>query len=218
MNRTDNLILSDLATIFDCRSAPSIRMLRPALFSLPPPGLLVPWPGQYLQRQPAVIKNSGKDPVRYFLSKISFLWSTIPASARLGRLYYPRLLALRHGQCIHLSSMVSAEAVEVANVSSVSSPASTQRAPPSLSFALASSPDAQSKFGPRTGHLVLSRPERQGRDISIETPGLLTGTSRGVVPHLAWDVYAQHARDENSVLKWVNIPWETLYVFSLMSV
>ncbi|KAH6906996.1 hypothetical protein BKA70DRAFT_1563364 [Coprinopsis sp. MPI-PUGE-AT-0042] len=100
-------------------------------------------------------------------------------------------------------------AAEGATSNSFDTSSASLRAPPTLIFTLASSPENQSKFGPRTGRLALSRPERQGRSIEIETPGLLTGTSRGVIPHLAWDVYAQHARDDNGVLKWVNIPWET---------
>lgn len=92
---------------------------------------------------------------------------------------------------------------------SQSSVVSATVAPPTLSFTLATAPSSLSKFGPRTGRLVLARPGNQARSIEIDTPGLMTGTSRGVVSHLAWDVYAQHAREENGVLKWVNVPWET---------
>ncbi|KAJ7755693.1 tRNA-guanine(15) transglycosylase-like protein [Mycena maculata] len=63
----------------------------------------------------------------------------------------------------------------------------------SLSFTLAPC----SRLGPRTGTLTL-------RSVSINTPGLMVTTSRGVVPHLSRD---QHKR--TAALRLVHVPFET---------
>ncbi|KAG2021376.1 hypothetical protein CC2G_006621 [Coprinopsis cinerea AmutBmut pab1-1] len=87
--------------------------------------------------------------------------------------------------------------------------------------ALTIPPIDPTKFGPRTGVLTFTRPSSSSspnadtdasasadfESITIETPGLLTTTSRGVVPHIAWDTYERHA--EMGPLKWVNVPWES---------
>ncbi|KAJ6497894.1 tRNA-guanine(15) transglycosylase-like protein [Mycena sanguinolenta] len=66
----------------------------------------------------------------------------------------------------------------------------------SLSFSSASS----ARFGPRTGTVKILR---AGTTICINTPGLMVGTSRGVVPHLGRD---QHAR---APLRWITVPFES---------
>ncbi|KAF8057003.1 tRNA-guanine(15) transglycosylase-like protein [Lyophyllum atratum] len=77
--------------------------------------------------------------------------------------------------------------------------AHSQRSP-GLQFTLAGT--AQPCFGPRLGMLVLRR--SNGIEIKLETPALLTSTSRGVVPHLSRD----HARLTNAI-GWVHVPFET---------
>jgi hypothetical protein len=60
------------------------------------------------------------------------------------------------------------------------------------------------KFGPRIGKLILTRPTGK---VEIDTPGFLTATSRGVVPHLAHD-QVQSA----TPIRCLSIPFESLYV------
>ncbi|KAF7979256.1 hypothetical protein HWV62_42928 [Athelia sp. TMB] len=73
-----------------------------------------------------------------------------------------------------------------------------------FSFRLTPPPDPSSpRFGPLLGHARLTRPDGSP-DLTIDTPGLLTTTSRGVVPHLSRD----HHRAADAV-RWVNIPFET---------
>ncbi|KAF7984455.1 hypothetical protein HWV62_14548 [Athelia sp. TMB] len=73
-----------------------------------------------------------------------------------------------------------------------------------FSFRLTPPPDPSSpRFGPRLGHARLTRPDGSP-DLTIDTPALLTTTSRGVVPHLSRD----HHRAADAV-HWVNIPFET---------
>ncbi|KAL4264272.1 Queuine tRNA-ribosyltransferase-like protein [Pleurotus pulmonarius] len=67
----------------------------------------------------------------------------------------------------------------------------------SISFNLASTSP-----GTRVGTLTLVRPE--GQTITIHTPGLITSTSRGVVPHLSRD----HCQSTEAI-RWANIPFET---------
>ncbi|KAF9552267.1 tRNA-guanine transglycosylase [Agrocybe pediades] len=74
----------------------------------------------------------------------------------------------------------------------------------SFSFTLSSSPlSSSSRFGARVGTILYRRPNFN-EDIEVHTPGLLTATSRGVVPHLSRD----HHRSTAAV-RWVNVPFET---------
>ncbi|KAJ7782972.1 tRNA-guanine(15) transglycosylase-like protein [Mycena metata] len=66
-----------------------------------------------------------------------------------------------------------------------------------ISFSVASS----SRFGPRTGNLTLRRP---GTSVSINTPGLMVATSRGVVSHLGRDQY-----ERTPALRVVQVPFES---------
>ncbi|KAF5384379.1 hypothetical protein D9615_003133 [Tricholomella constricta] len=65
-----------------------------------------------------------------------------------------------------------------------------------LQFAL-THPDQQTTFGPRLGTLVV-------RSITLDTPTLLTSTSRGVIPHLSRD----HVR-KSPALAWLHVPFES---------
>ena len=77
-----------------------------------------------------------------------------------------------------------------------------------------SSPSASSVeelFGSRLGSFQVSKKNSKSngngneRKIELETPNLITSTSRGVVPHLTLDhVIATDA------IKWVHVPFETL--------
>ncbi|KAG5653714.1 hypothetical protein H0H81_011118 [Sphagnurus paluster] len=73
--------------------------------------------------------------------------------------------------------------------------------PSGLQFTLAHS-DHAAQFGPRLGTLILRRPN--GCEITLDTPTLLTSTSRGVVSHLSRD----HVR-QSSAIRWVHVPFET---------
>ncbi|KAJ3567193.1 hypothetical protein NP233_g6528 [Leucocoprinus birnbaumii] len=68
-----------------------------------------------------------------------------------------------------------------------------------LSFSLLTPPTT--RFGPRLGTFCFKRSE--GSEIQIQTPGFLTSTSRGVIPHLSRDHYA------SSAIRWVNLPFES---------
>ncbi|KAG6906713.1 hypothetical protein DXG01_012455 [Tephrocybe rancida] len=57
-------------------------------------------------------------------------------------------------------------------------------------------------FGPRRGTLVIERPT--GHTITLQTPALLTGTSRGVVPHLS----RGHTR-ASAAIGLLHVPFET---------
>ena len=59
-------------------------------------------------------------------------------------------------------------------------------------------------FSPRLGIVALSR---QSENVSLEvpTPGLITSTSRGVVPHLSGD----HTKASEAI-RWVHVPFESL--------
>ncbi|KZT22887.1 tRNA-guanine transglycosylase [Neolentinus lepideus HHB14362 ss-1] len=67
-----------------------------------------------------------------------------------------------------------------------------------LSFLVSSSPSSTS----RTGTLRLTRSD--GTSLSLNTPGLVTATSRGVVPHLSPDLCAQTA-----AVRWVHTSFES---------
>ncbi|KAL5514900.1 hypothetical protein ACEPAG_2216 [Sanghuangporus baumii] len=56
--------------------------------------------------------------------------------------------------------------------------------------------------GPRLGRLTVKKPD--GSEIKIDTPGIITSTSRGVVPHLTGD-YVQ----KSDAIRWVHIAFET---------
>jgi hypothetical protein len=72
----------------------------------------------------------------------------------------------------------------------------TQKQPPRFKFFV----NPHEALGYRLGSVVLG-------EIEIVTPGLLVNASRGVVPHLSRD----HTTYTESI-RWVNIPFETLYV------
>ncbi|KAG6856085.1 hypothetical protein H0H87_007525 [Tephrocybe sp. NHM501043] len=78
--------------------------------------------------------------------------------------------------------------------------ASARMARPGLRFSLDEA--AIPPFGPRRGTLVLERPS--GHTITLQTPALLTGTSRGVVPHLSRD----HTR-ANAAIGLLHVPFES---------
>jgi queuine tRNA-ribosyltransferase len=70
-----------------------------------------------------------------------------------------------------------------------------------LRFHIQSAPPT---FSPRLGTVALSRlPENT--PIEVPTPGLITSTSRGVVPHLSGD----HTALSESI-RWVHVPFESL--------
>ncbi|KAI0061174.1 tRNA-guanine transglycosylase [Artomyces pyxidatus] len=68
---------------------------------------------------------------------------------------------------------------------------------------LPSSPESTTGFGPRLGKTCL---ERYGEDgvLEIVTPGFITSTSRGVVPHLSRD-----NTDATDAIRWAHVPFET---------
>ncbi|KAF9465051.1 hypothetical protein BDZ94DRAFT_1255195 [Collybia nuda] len=70
-----------------------------------------------------------------------------------------------------------------------------------LSFTLAN-PTTTRKFGPRIGSAVFRRPN--GAELTIETPGMLASSSRGVIPHLSRDHH-----NLTKAIRWVHIPFET---------
>ncbi|KZV67379.1 tRNA-guanine transglycosylase [Peniophora sp. CONT] len=69
-----------------------------------------------------------------------------------------------------------------------------------FSFQLSSGP-ADSPFGPRLGQATITRPNST---INIPTPGLITATVRGVVPHLSRDTLRA-----TSSITWLDLPFET---------
>ena len=80
--------------------------------------------------------------------------------------------------------------------------------PPRLTFSvspLPSSSPSASHFNPRLGSLTLQRNDATKSTIKLDTPGLLTTASRGLIPHLSRD----HV-DATAAVRWVNIPFETL--------
>ncbi|KAJ7594090.1 tRNA-guanine(15) transglycosylase-like protein [Mycena floridula] len=54
----------------------------------------------------------------------------------------------------------------------------------------------QERFGPRIGSFALG-------NSTLDSPGIIASTSRGVVPHLSRDHY------ETKAIRWVNLPFET---------
>jgi len=80
--------------------------------------------------------------------------------------------------------------------------------PPRLTFStspLPSSTPSPSHFNPRLGSLTLRRNDATKSTIKIDTPGLLTTASRGLIPHLSRD----HV-NATVAIRWVNVPFETL--------
>lgn len=65
----------------------------------------------------------------------------------------------------------------------------------------------QAAFGPRLGSVLIRREDGYNSS-PIKTPGLITTTSRGVIPHLSGD----HVSLTEAV-RWVELPFESLYVF-----
>ena len=80
--------------------------------------------------------------------------------------------------------------------------------PPSLTFTL---PPCVPTFGPRVGRIVLTRDGDRASaastrmPITMATPNLFVGTSRGVVPHLSRD----HTHGSDAI-RWLNVPFESL--------
>ncbi|KIJ63113.1 hypothetical protein HYDPIDRAFT_182431 [Hydnomerulius pinastri MD-312] len=81
---------------------------------------------------------------------------------------------------------------------------------PLLTFVLSST---LPQLGPRLGKLVLTRPTRKLDEtpsssdttvLEMETPNILVGTSRGIVPHLSRD----HCNSSDAI-KWINVPFES---------
>lgn len=86
---------------------------------------------------------------------------------------------------------------------------------PSLAFTL---PPRIPKFGPRVGRVALTR---DGADevsarastgdtavsITMDTPNIFVGTSRGIVPHLSRD----HTHGSDAI-RWIDVPFESLCV------
>jgi hypothetical protein len=60
-------------------------------------------------------------------------------------------------------------------------------------------------FGPRLGTATLARPDDPGMSVVTETPGLVTMTTRGLVPHLSRDHQAGAA-----AIRWMGLPFESL--------
>ncbi|KAH9167063.1 tRNA-guanine(15) transglycosylase-like protein [Lactarius sanguifluus] len=65
-----------------------------------------------------------------------------------------------------------------------------------------------SSFSPRLGSLSVHRAS-EDTTISVSTPGLITSTSRGVVPHLSSD----HTRVSDAI-QWVHVPFESFLELS----
>jgi len=85
--------------------------------------------------------------------------------------------------------------------------------PPRLTFStspLPSSSPSSSHFNPRLGSLTVQRGNVVKSAIKIDTPGLLTTASRGLLPHLSRD----HV-NATAAIRWVNIPFETLWVLNV---
>jgi hypothetical protein len=60
-------------------------------------------------------------------------------------------------------------------------------------------------FGPRLGTATLQRPGDSSVSVTVETPAMITSTSRGVVPHLSRD----HQASAEAIC-WMNVPIESL--------
>lgn len=59
-------------------------------------------------------------------------------------------------------------------------------------------------FSPRLGTVTLSRLS-ENTSIELATPGIITSTSRGVVPHLSGDHTAL-----SDAIRWIHVPFESL--------
>ena len=70
-----------------------------------------------------------------------------------------------------------------------------------LRFHIQSTP---ATFSPRLGTVALSR-QSENTTLEVHTPGLITSTSRGVVPHLSGD----HTKASEAI-RWVHVPFESL--------
>lgn len=84
--------------------------------------------------------------------------------------------------------------------------------PPRLTFSASppfASPPSSCHFNPRLGSLTLQRNDDIKTTIKIDTPGILTTASRGLIPHLSRD----HV-NSTAAVRWVNIPLETLWVMN----
>ncbi|EKM55646.1 uncharacterized protein PHACADRAFT_256420 [Phanerochaete carnosa HHB-10118-sp] len=79
-----------------------------------------------------------------------------------------------------------------------------RRAMTTLRFNLLSTAEKAAPFGPRLGTVSVQRKDVDGT-VEIKTPGLITTTSRGVVPHLSRD----HTSFTEAV-RWVQLPFESL--------
>ncbi|EIM87554.1 uncharacterized protein STEHIDRAFT_56363 [Stereum hirsutum FP-91666 SS1] len=66
----------------------------------------------------------------------------------------------------------------------------------------ATSSSSPSGWGPRVGRVSIRR--QDGTSLEIKTPGLITSTSRGIVPHLARDTTRA-----TKAIAWVHIPFES---------
>ncbi|KAF8840077.1 hypothetical protein BDN67DRAFT_969122 [Paxillus ammoniavirescens] len=73
----------------------------------------------------------------------------------------------------------------------------------SLTFTL---PPSVPRFSARLGKIVLTRPTPDSDTVVIEmeTPDILVGTSRGVIPHFSRD----HCKSSDAI-KWINVPFES---------
>jgi queuine tRNA-ribosyltransferase len=63
-------------------------------------------------------------------------------------------------------------------------------------------PSSAKIFSPRVGKIVLNRPTGS---LQFLTPGLLTSTSRGIVPHLSGD----HIKSTPEI-RWLSVHFESL--------
>ena len=94
-----------------------------------------------------------------------------------------------------------------------SSSSSSSPSPSASVEAPAAASASQELFGSRLGSFQVSKKNSKsngngnGRKIELETPNLITSTSRGVVPHLTLD----HVMTTDAI-KWVHVPFETLWV------
>ncbi|KAF5319104.1 hypothetical protein D9611_014110 [Ephemerocybe angulata] len=72
-----------------------------------------------------------------------------------------------------------------------------------ISFTINHTAPKATRFAPRLGKLTFQR--QKGQRLDLQTPGMLAMTSRGVVPHLSRDYYAQCER----TLRWTNVVFES---------
>jgi hypothetical protein len=72
-----------------------------------------------------------------------------------------------------------------------------------LSFSL-HDPEAP-RYHPRVGTATLARADLPQSTVQVQTPALITSTSRGLVPHFSRDHQAS-----TEAIRWVNVPFESL--------